>query len=697
MNDYALRSTADAEAVLAALFAECVVSGKEHLRLEVHEDKCFHPDAWVSVGTVSLRPELPCASPPQDRKDALEHAFRYGFFEWETPGRDCLKRDLNGALSIEETTQNRNRISRNVNQATMGVACVAIRCGLAHPTFDAMDLSKMPYRSTVGIVMDTSAVLQGGLDFAARHLTPAARLRVPAIVQMEVLNFADRYLSTRRSGTPSSGMLVDHMSSQAGQRALTRLGLAHRVERPRLGAEPLRGIVQPDSDAEDKSLGLQKVQKSFADRLILETAVQRKNDAAPDHPVMLMTADQGLAKMALAEGIEPIFFDTNAAFDMLGSTLSGVVFKPFATDGPRAYGVSFGAVLWELAVSFGAARLTCIASGDSFEAVALGEGLSWRPYHTRGDLLWTKATKAQLPGGGDRETATDGGVRRATIEDDAEPAAAGAKGAMTVLAQRSRPLSGAYVFSPGSMIDLMVALDRAGLSDAAGMEAARVNRMASYNNYWRFLCAGGFAVRSGEVLQKTDRLSALLSSMADGALAEVRTLFAAVPSFARLLGNMAVGSPLAQIDSGIRTAAFGPYCALAELCCAGVRFADTGIYATPENPTPEYFSRLALDAYDVVRQGEDYVLTGAWLDEMARRAGIHPVRARQRLAEAHQGGYIRRYVEGSTPETRYANRNIHLIGFERGVPVVRSVNLYHGDFLMPGRAAVSIRLSGSDR
>ena len=697
MNDYVLRSIADSEAVLAVLFAGCVGSDREHLRLEVHEDKCFHRDTWASVGTVSLYPEVPGASPFENAKTVLEHAIRYGFFEWDIPRMECLKSDLNGALAIEETNQNRDRISKNISKAAMGVACAAIRCGLAHPAFDAMDLSRMPFCSAVGLVMDTSAVLQGGLDFAALHLTPAARLRVPAIVQMEVLNLADRYFRSRRDGKPTSGMLVDHMASQAGQRALIRLGLAHRVERPRLGAEPLRGIVQPDSDAEDKSLGLQKVQRSFADRLILETAVQRKNDAAPDHPVRLMTADHGLAKMSLAEGIEPIFFDTSAAFDLLGSTLSGVTFKPFATDGPRAYGVSLGTILWELAVAFGSARLICTASGDSFEAVALGKGLSWRPYHTRDDLLWTKATKAQQSGGGGGEKSTNGGVRTATIEDNAEPVSDRANGATTVLAQSSRAFSGAYVFSPVSLIDLMVTLDRATLSDVAGMEAARVNKMASYNNYWRFLCAGGFAVRSGEVLQKTDRLAALLRSMADGALAEVQWLLAEVPSFDRLLKNMAVGSPLAQKDSGIRAAAFRPYCALAELCCAGVRFGDTEIYATPENPTPEAFSILALEAYDAVRQGEDYVLTGAWLDEMTRRTGIHPVRARQRLAEAHQGGYIQRYVEGSTPETRYANRNVHVIGLEHGVPVVRITNLYQGDFLMPGRAAVSIRLSRSDR
>ena len=689
MNEYVLRSVTGAEAALATLFAACAKPGGERLRLEVREDKCFRPDAWVSVGTVSLHPELPAASQDaEDERALLQRAFRYGFFDWELPGKECLTSKLTDALTNEITDRpNKDRISKDISEVAAGVACAAIRCGLAHPAFDATTLSKMPFRRTVGIVMDTTAVLQGGLDFAARHLTPAVRLRVPAIVQMEILNFVDRYFS-RRYKRPRSGMLVDHMLSQAGQRVLIRL--AHRVERPRLGAEPLRGIVQPDSDAEDRNLGLQMIQRSFADRLILETAVQLRDDAAPDHPVMLMTADQGLARMALAERIEPIFFDTNAASALLGSTLSGVTFTPFATGGPRAYPVSVGTILWEMAVTFGAARLIGIASGDSFEAVAIDGERSLNPDHVREDLLWTQAVPTSA-------VAKPSPPKIKAAPDSTESDSAGAATLSTTPSQRSRTLSGAYGFSPGSMIDLMVALNGAALSDEAGMEVAHVNKKNSYEQYFRFLCSGGFAVASGAELQKTDRLSSLIRSMADRAFDEMRELLSRVPSFGAFLTRMAVASPLAQGDSKIRAPAFRPYCALAELCCAGVRFAEAGIYATPENPVPEDFSRPALEAYDAVRRGEDYALTGAWLDEMTQRFGIHPVRARQRLTEAHQGGYIRRYVEGSTPETRYANRNLHVLIFDDGVPKVRNVNLYHGDFLMPGRAAVSIRLSKGER
>ena len=254
-----------------------------------------------------------------------------------------------------------------------------MRCGLAYPILDAMALSSMPFRRTATVVADTSAVLQGGLDFVALHLAPAARITIPAIVHMEVLNHVDRYSSQRRQDTHknSAQMLLDHVLSQGGQRTLLRLEREHQLERSRLGADPLRGIIQPDSDAEDRNLQLQRIQRSFADRLILETAIQRRDKADPNHPIMLMTADQGLARMALAEGIEPIYFDAKGATNLLGTTMSGVTFRPLPSAA-RTYVVPLTRILWELAVAFGHARLT-MDPNPIFEVVAIGEGLSWQP------------------------------------------------------------------------------------------------------------------------------------------------------------------------------------------------------------------------------------------------------------------------------------------------------------------------------
>ena len=544
---------------------------------------------------------------------------------------------------------------------------------------DAMVLSRMPFRNPVSVVADTSAVLQGGLDFVALHLAPAARITIPAVVHMEILNLIDRYFTQRRARKPSARMLQDHVLSQAGQRVLLRLERDHQLERSRIGADPLRGIIQPDSDAEDRSLGLQRVQRSFADRLILETAIQRRNRVDPNHPVMLMTADQGQARMALAEGIEPMFFDASGVSHLFGTTLSGVTFRPF-TDRPRTHSVALTRVLWELAVAFGRARAISVGTGEGLDVGAIGQELSWQPYHSVDDLLWTAATGTTPARAGAPVPTNEG--KSVTDRSRSTPAA------------KARS-AGSYGFSPSSMLKLMVAVASAPVSDHDGMSVVGVRSMQTYVQYFRFLLAGNFVTRRAGRLIGTERLSALLRSMATSAFDDIRGLLAGVASFEGLLSRLNVGTPLTKEESGLRTVAYAPYCALAEACCAGVFLAGSGIFATPRNPPPDQFAAQATQAYDAVRGGEDFALTGAWLEHLVRNMGIHPVRARQRLAEAQQGGYVRRFVEGSTPETRYENRTLHVLHMEGRVPGLQRINLYHGDFLIPGRAAGSIRLGGA--
>ena len=325
----------------------------------------------------------------------------------------------------------------------------------------------MPFLKPVSVVVDTSAVLQGGLDFLARHLTPAARIKVPALVHMEILNLVERYFSRRHRRASGAKMLLDHVSSQGGQRVLLRLEMNNRVEfeRPRLGADPLRGIIQLDSDAEDKKPGLQTIQRSFADRLILETAIRHRDSVDPDHPVMLMTSDQSLARMALTEGIEPIFFDSNAVSHLLGTTLSGVTFRPFATDATRLLSSSITDVLRECAVTFGSARLTSSDMEAAFEVTSIGEAALWNPYHSYEDLLWTSSGKIS-PKTKAYRTPEKPPFEQTKIRDGENGGGAGkvSRGAVR------RPLTGAYSFNLSSMLNLMESLDKAAsLSDEEGI------------------------------------------------------------------------------------------------------------------------------------------------------------------------------------------------------------------------------------
>lgn len=133
----------------------------------------------------------------------------------------------------------RNKLKRGLD----GVFSAACRVGLIHPVFDSDTLAAMPFRRPTTVVTDTSAIVQGGLDFVVRFLYPMARVKVPAIAHMELLNACDNYLSLRRGklAKPAPGRIVlEHALSQGGQRALLRLELQTdtEIERGRLGADP---------------------------------------------------------------------------------------------------------------------------------------------------------------------------------------------------------------------------------------------------------------------------------------------------------------------------------------------------------------------------------------------------------------------------------------------------------------------------
>ena len=395
MSKFDLSSKRDAELTLAALMLHGNKSAQDvpNLNLQVREDKCFRNN-WVTAGRIQLFPEPPLASAQETVTDMqrIVEALRLGFFEWSVPSQSDLASDIESVLQQPPRNGFTATQRKKILDATKTVVHIAMRCGLAHPVFDALMLGHMQSRRPLSIVVDTNAVLQGGLDFFARHVTPRARIKVPALVHMEILNFCERYFSQRHKESYTPRMLVDHLNGQGGQRVLLRLETDRGVEfeRPRLGADPLRGVVAPDSDAEDKNLGLQQIQRSFADRLILETAVQHRDQVGPEHPVMLLTADQGLARMAVAESIQPIFFDSNAVSHLFGERLSGIGFVPFSMDGPRFHSVSLVDVLWEFAATFGASRLASDVDKTALEVVALGEDVAWQPYHSYEDLLWTR-------------------------------------------------------------------------------------------------------------------------------------------------------------------------------------------------------------------------------------------------------------------------------------------------------------------
>ena len=71
--------------------------------------------------------------------------------------------------------------------------------------------------------------------------------------------------------------------------------------------------------------------------------------------------------------------------------------------------------------------------------------------------------------------------------------------------------------------------------------------------------------------------------------------------------------------------------------------------------------------------------------------------ARDRLEEAQVAGLIERYAEGSTPDTRFSKHILHMLEFEGAKPMVRTVGLYEGSFLIPGRGSVMLHLKNGQK
>jgi len=670
MSDYRLTSKAEADFTLRAHFEGL---SPEQSVLCIREDKCFKPDGWLELGNVVLKPgEL---EPGEEVSDRLLAAVSFGFFEWRCVTADEVLKQLVDLLDVKKD-EHKDKARRALD----AIGCVATRVALIHPSFDADALGQMPFRRPTTVVVDTSSILQGGLDFVVHFLYPMARLKVPAIAHMEILTAADNYFKSRRAATLTDShkprALLDHVMSQGGQRALLRLELQTdaEIERGRLGADPLRGVVQSGSDAEDKNLGLQSIQRSFADRLIFETARQHLSSSSPDHPVMLMTADQGLARMTLGEGMPTLFFEATSFNTISGRTLSGTTFDPF---NGKVYPISLTDILWEFAVTFGMARLISSDGSRSVEVCAMGETLTWSPYHAKDDLLWVRCTgNATAKLTQSVVTKASKGKLKKAPKEPIEPA-------------QPKQYAGSYKFGLTKMFLLIEKLSSAGsLTPDEVLQALSLGSGGQTEDYRNFLLAGEF-IEGSEVMKATPALKDLVAALKKGNFETALALFKRVPSFAGFVDFLLGARP----DNPIARRALAPYTGLAEVLCIGFAVPDKRTFGTPNRPSPEEFTEWAFRVYEkIAGASDDYVLTGLWLEGLVREAGIHPIISRKLLEESRAKELLQRFTEGSTPETGYQNHTLYVLDTAQGGLNVRKLGIFEGDFLLPGKSSVSIRL-----
>ncbi|WP_344693654.1 hypothetical protein [Sphingomonas cynarae] len=687
-----LTTPREAESLIARMF---LAGGP--CSVEVREDKAFGDRGWLNLGQINL-------FTANGTNDQMECGVRRGSFDWDVPELSVVKSELAILLNVAVDTKNEPKLRRALD----AIAAISVRSGLQHPKFDPYAFENLPFRRSMTVVADTSGAIQGGLDFVARYLHPAARVKVPGIVQMEIVNFADRFLSGRRAAKiRPADLLIDHLMSQGGQRVLLRLELQAEteIERTFLLGDPLRSAFQVDGDNDLRELNLSVAVRGYADRLILESARQHRAQANHGHQVQLLTSDQGLARMAMAEGITPLFFGSVQAADFFGRRLTGATLNPFTGNLDE---LSLSSLLWEAATAFGSARLCSQDGSQCLKIAAIGEGLSWSPYQSHADLLWCDDTTvpewpSAEPKPKPAKVAPDAVISEAPrtrikAEPKVKAKVADAKVAtpISVPAGAKRPPSSSMPrINVGTAFRLIDELDNRQnfTGDDAVIVAQTKNKMA-LEDYRRFLLNANLIAFDSNGWRANAATQEFAIALRHEDVAKVRSMLLASPAYSMLSTRLA-GVPIGQTwDPAEYNRALTTSRTFAEVTNIAMNIAGEGIYPTPSNPTALDFASIALARYAELDRGDGLVAAGAWLESLVRMDGIHPEIARTRLGEANAAGMLRRTTEGSTTDTRFEDHTFHALRVVDGSPVVRPVHLYRGDYLIPGKSSTSLRIEG---
>ena len=670
-----LISRQDAEFEIASLTAApCKVEVMEERAFVGKNTELAVEGKWLPLGLMSLKLAPQPSGEQADDEHQRARLAGDGVFEWSLPSASDAKEALADLLGEKDEGAVRSVLN--------SVAAIGVRAGLVNPIFDPEAIEGMPFRRTATVVSDTSGVLQGGLDFIVRHI-PKARVKVPAIVQMEIRNSSHRFFKIRRDAKGAgkkqraTKQLIEHLKSQGAERALLRLELQDdvEIERTYLLGDPLRSAFVPDRDSTLTDLQLSVPLDAYVDRLILEAARHHQAQSEPGHPVLLLTSDQGQARMALAEGVRPLYFRSIRAEEVFGQCLTGRPLDPF-TGEPRP--VPLASLLWELATAFGRASL--VSDSRTFIVSALGEGLPWSPYHSIDDLLWYEI-KDKAP--------SSGTTPRQNLKESKGPIV----GSDSAPKKAQSPEAPSYQrMNIDRLLRLICVLDDR--QDLEQAEICGLLNLSSYStlHYRRFLASAGYIRLEGSRWTATDRLKEVSVAARDGDPRSMQRVLAYAPSFQALVQRIRGTRNGESLDLSDLRQSSRTYLVLGELTLVCASVGRGAVYPTLSRPEPADFSKLALARFRELAGSETIVATGSWLEALIRHDGIHPEVARRSLEQASEAGLLRRSTEGSTAQTQYDDHVVHVLGVEEGMPVAKPIHLYRGDYLIPGKASVSLRL-----
>ena len=317
--------------------------------------------------------------------------------------------------------------------------------------------------------------------------------------------------------------------------------------------------------------------------------------------------------------------------------------------------------------------------------------MPWSPYHSMEDLLWCNTS--MVPS--DKSSVAVG--HETVVAPEPEPVPQKDKPVSTHISEPTRKVT-FLRFDVGRLFRLICALDdNQAMTVEEIFEFLGTKNLRGINEYRRFLVSADLVSVEGEIWKVKPSLSRLSAALRNEWVREVHDVLLSAPSYAEfvsLIADLKIGQTLEypQLRRGTRT-----YRILGELTLTCVEIQGEGIYPTPTVPSATEFALLALRRYSELENGSDLVASGAWLESLIRNDGIHPEYARLRLNEASENGFLRRATEGSTMQVRQDNHKFHVLQAKSGIPIVVPIHLYRGDYLIPGKASVSLRIEEVNR
>jgi len=244
-----------------------------------------------------------------------------------------------------------------------------------------------------------------------------------------------------------------------------------------------------------------------------------------------------------------------------------------------------------------------------------------------------------------------------------------------------------------------IAVERGPLTRADAQQLLELKWEDRFRRYERFLVSGGLLSTSGDQLVPTDDLRELRAALLQGNAETAGAKFLNTPSL-RAAWDMVCGASKSNTDehppdliAKLGSSKSG-YLHLGEACEFWLVSPDRGVVPTTNRPVPQDFAAVGAKAYQDLshREHTEWVLTGMWLEELASTHAIHPAVARRLTAIARERRHLTLYVEGSTPDTRFDDRTVWRIDTDATGLVATKEFLYRGDYLMPGTAAVRLKI-----